>query len=44
MKNIEFEIRMMFTELKILKNAVIDYNVEQNREMWFEKNDLQRLQ
>ena len=44
MKNIEFEIGMMFTDVKTLRNAIIDYSVEQKREIWFNKNDSQRLQ
>lgn len=43
MKNIEFEIGLMFTDVKTLRNAVIDYHVEQKTEIWFKKNDLQRL-
>ncbi|KAK1363859.1 hypothetical protein POM88_039420 [Heracleum sosnowskyi] len=44
MKNIEFEIGLIFTDVKTLRNAIIDYMVEQKREIWFKKNDLQRLQ
>lgn len=44
MKNVEFETGLMFTDVKTLRNAIIDYSVEQRRDIWFKKNDLQRLQ
>ncbi|KAK1378729.1 hypothetical protein POM88_025473 [Heracleum sosnowskyi] len=37
MKNIEFEIGLMFTDVKTLRNAIIDYMVEQKREIWFKR-------
>ncbi|KAK1403704.1 hypothetical protein POM88_003309 [Heracleum sosnowskyi] len=42
MKNIEFETGLIFTDVKTSRNAIIDYMVEQKREIWFKKNDLQR--
>ena len=44
MKYIEFQTGLLFTSVKILKNAIIDYAVEQKRDIWFSKNDLQRVQ
>ncbi|XP_074351925.1 uncharacterized protein LOC141691079 [Apium graveolens] len=44
MKNIEFEVGLIFIDVKTLRNAVLDYKVEQKKEIWFKKNDLQRLQ
>ena len=44
MKNIDFEPGLMFSDVKVLKNAIIDYAVEQQREIWFKKNDLIRVQ
>lgn len=44
MKHIEFEIGLVFTSAFVLKNAIIDYAVEQKRDIWFSKNDLQRVQ
>ncbi|KAK1365099.1 hypothetical protein POM88_040660 [Heracleum sosnowskyi] len=44
MKNINFEPGLLFTSVQVLKNAIIDYAVEQKREIWYSKNDLQRVQ
>lgn len=44
MKYIEFESGLMFLNVAVLKHAIIDYVVEQKREIWFANNDLQRVQ
>ncbi|XP_074324236.1 uncharacterized protein LOC141661151 [Apium graveolens] len=44
MKYIEFEPGLLFTSVSVVKHAVIDYVVEQKRNIWFSKNDLLRVQ
>ncbi|KAK1389505.1 hypothetical protein POM88_017683 [Heracleum sosnowskyi] len=44
MKYIEFQHDLLFFSVTVLKHAIIDYAVEHKRDIWFSKNDLQRVQ
>ncbi|KAK1389992.1 hypothetical protein POM88_018170 [Heracleum sosnowskyi] len=44
MKYIEFQPGLLFFSVTVLKHAIIDYAVEHKRDIWFAKNDLQRVQ
>lgn len=44
MKYIKFEVGLVFTSVQDLRNAIIDYAVEQKRDICYKKNDLQRVQ
>ncbi|KAK1394215.1 hypothetical protein POM88_013271 [Heracleum sosnowskyi] len=44
MKYIEFQPGLLFFSVTVLKHAIIDYVVEHKRDIWFAKNDLQRVQ
>lgn len=37
MQNIEFEVGLMFTDVKILKNVIVDDVVEYKMEIWLKK-------